>query len=70
MKLKFETPTQKQIEYLEILFIDCGFSRENRNAWLSANTGRDIKYLDQLTKEEASKFISELKEIKEGKLEQ
>ncbi len=57
--------TEAQINFLEILFNDLEFNRAQRNDWLSANTGREIRYLDDLTIPEASESIETLKEMKE-----
>lgn len=58
-------PTQKQIEYLEILFNDCGFSRAQSRDYLSLRVGRTIKYLDELSGAEASRFIADMKAKRE-----
>jgi hypothetical protein len=63
----FIPATQAQQDYLAILFIDCGFTRQQRNAWLSGETGKDIHYLDDLSKAEAHSMIDKLKEMKKGK---
>ena len=56
-------PTKKAIEFLEILLNDCGFgTRLQRNSYLSLRVGREIRYLDDLTAAEASRFIDILKE--------
>jgi hypothetical protein len=55
------------VEYLIILFNDTGFTTEMRNAWLSARTGRNIKFIDDLRYHEASAAIDDLKAIKENK---
>ncbi len=57
--------TDAQVNFLEILFNDLEFSRAQRNDWLSANVGREIKFLDDLTIPEASESIETLKEMKE-----
>lgn len=59
------TATEKQQKYLDCLFIDTGYSRAQRNSMLSERFGRDIRYLDELTVQEASTAIEELKEQKE-----
>lgn len=64
---KPDPATKKQQEFLQILFDDLGYTRTQRNAWLKAETGREVHYLDQLTKAEATKFISEFKETKESR---
>lgn len=58
-----ERATRPQQEYLAILLNDHGYSsRVQRNAWLSAETGKEIHFLDELSKAEASRLISLLKE--------
>lgn len=63
--INFGKPTAKMIEYMEILFNDCGFTRVQRNAWLRELVGRDVHYLDSLTKNEAHLIIAKLKLMKE-----
>lgn len=65
--MPFVPATPKQQEYMAILFIDCGFTRQERNAWLGEELLRDIKFLDDLSGTEASVVIDKLKEIKAGK---
>lgn len=46
--------------------IDCGFvDRVNRNAYLSEELGRKIKYLDELKTDEASRIINQLRLMKD-----
>lgn len=53
--------TADQVRYLEILLNDCGYTeRKMRNAWLGAEVGREIHFVDDLTKEEASRLIGRL----------
>lgn len=64
--MKLNRATSAQIQYLEVLFTDCGFTtRIMRNDFLSVRTRRAIRYLDDLTKVEASQFIEELRKQKE-----
>lgn len=49
---------------MEILFNDCGFYRDERNAWLSNEFNRELHYLDKISKSEASIVIDKLKEIR------
>ena len=57
-----------QTSFLATLFIDCGFhTRVQRNAWLSSEIGREIRYMDDLTVAEASKMIDALKEMRDEK---
>lgn len=51
-------------EYLQILFDDLGFTRDQRNAWLSKETGRKIRYLDDLSGAEQSGCLDKLKAMK------
>jgi len=63
--------TQKQIDYLDILFIDCRFkSRVERNCYLSREFGRDIHHPDELSVQEASRCIDMLREMGEDKWEE
>lgn len=56
----------KQIEYIEILFNDVGFdTRIKRNDFISNLLGYQVKYLDDLTSNEASEVIEQLKAIKQ-----
>ncbi len=57
--------TEAQINFLEILFNDLGYTRKQRNARLTDDLGREIKFLDNLTIPEASRLIETLKEEKE-----
>jgi hypothetical protein len=58
--------TRAQISFLEILLNDCGFGvRSTRNAFVSAECDRDIRFLDELTLGEASQLISDLKRRRE-----
>lgn len=58
-----ERATRAQQDYLLDLLDDHGFTaRVQRNAWLSAETGKEIHYLDELSKSEASRLIDLLKE--------
>ncbi len=68
MNINFQRPpiTRPQEEYLEGLLIDCMYhTRAERNAMLSHRTGREIKYITDLTCLEANRIIAELKETKE-----
>jgi hypothetical protein len=59
------TASTAQINYLEILFNDLGFDRTARKAFMSEETGRPVRFLDELTSAEASRIITALKERKE-----
>jgi hypothetical protein len=56
--------TAAQMNYLEILFGDLGFDRAARNAFMSQELGRHIRFLDELTVGEARRMITELKKRK------
>lgn len=53
--------TSAQTNFLEILFNDLGFTRGQRNAFVSREVGRAVGYLDELTVAEASALITALK---------
>ncbi len=55
--------TFPQRKFLEILFGDLQFNRGN--AWLTREAGRPISYLDEITTQEASRFIEALKARKD-----
>ncbi len=53
--------TKNQQKYLEILLNDCGFTtRIQRNAYLTSEAGREIKFLDELMFVEATELIQAL----------
>jgi hypothetical protein len=60
--MPFEPATRAQQDYLQILCDKRGFNRVQRNAWLSGETGKEIHFLDDLSKAEASRMIDLLKE--------
>lgn len=56
-------PTTAQTDHLDQLFIDAGYgTRLRRNDWLGNRLGRPVKWLDEMTRTEASKMIDLLKE--------
>lgn len=58
--------TPSMINYIDCLFIDIGCGdRASRNAILSSLCHREIKYLDEMTYQEASLVIRYLKDRKE-----
>jgi hypothetical protein len=58
---KIRKPTTAQIIHLERLLNDCGYTpRTRRNAFLTAECNREIKFVDELSFAEASRLISEL----------
>jgi hypothetical protein len=60
----FETApkiTPPMVRFLESLLQDCGFrDRTQRNAYLSGETGRDVRFVDGLTFDEAHRLIGKL----------
>ena len=61
IKVTYTPPSYKMIDYMNILFNDCGFDRTTRNAYLTARFHRIIKYLDDLRYYEAVEVIKTLK---------
>lgn len=57
-------PTQRQLNYLQILFNDLGYTAEQKHAKLKADFFVD--HLDELTISQASALINELKLAKEN----
>lgn len=55
----------EQCSYLQILFNDLGYGREQRNGFVSLRVKRECRYLDELSRVEASILIDELKTLKE-----
>ena len=51
-----------QVEYIEILFGDCGFDGPQRRAWLRAEYGR--AYADELPPAHKHQVIERLKALK------
>jgi hypothetical protein len=58
--------TEPQVSYIETLAIDLGLERSRRNAWLSDFLGRPIRFVDDLTKQEAMRVIRRMIEMKEA----
>ena len=56
--------TDKQLEFIRSLFMDFGFTHDQRKAWLTAQLNRPIVYSDELTKAEASLVIGWLLEMR------
>jgi hypothetical protein len=53
--------TKSQLNFLEILLNDCGFgTRLQRMDFVSTESDREIKFLDELTAFEASTLIDQL----------
>lgn len=68
--MAIKRPTPAMTKYLEDLLIDCGMAeRSVRNAYLGAETHRPIKYIEDLTFNEAHIIIDELKELRDRKRE-
>lgn len=58
--------TIKQQKFIESLLIDCSLTTiKLRNAWLSRECGRDIKFIDQLTLQEGSEVIEKLLDLRD-----
>lgn len=63
--------SRKQISFIEGLLIDADINdRKQRNAYLTAELGREIHYVDDLTTEEASRIIDDLKRLKDYRWEE
>jgi hypothetical protein len=60
--------TTPQKSFIEILCVDLSLDRIQRKAILKDMFQRDIKFLDQLTKDEASAVIVKFKEWKEQRV--
>lgn len=67
LRVKTIPPTPKQINYMQILFADTGFTLNSRNAWLTHKYKRLINHLDELTFKEGQEVITQLKEIRGDK---
>jgi hypothetical protein len=65
MIFKQPPATKKQIDYLEVLFNDCGFTLATRKIWLLE--GYKVEYTEGLNMYEASAVITYLKELKAQK---
>jgi len=65
MIIKFDSVTKTQLNYIQTLFDDCGFSASQKRAFLLDKY--NCNYSDELTKWQASLLIDSLKEIKEFK---
>jgi hypothetical protein len=59
--------TSAQQNYLDLLFTELGFDRQQRNAFMKRELNREVNYLDELTVTEASRFIRSLIERKEDR---
>lgn len=63
--------TDAQLNYLAILLNDCGFGTQaKRNDFISLRLSREIDGMSDISKEEASKLITELKARKEDNKKQ
>lgn len=58
--------TEPQVSYIETLAIDLGMERSRRNKWISSFLNREVLFVDELTKAEASRVITRMKEMKES----
>lgn len=62
--------SRAQIKFIEDLLIDCQLAAlKTRNAYLSAEIGRPIKFIDDLDTAEASKIIDDLRNIRDNMTE-
>lgn len=59
--------TESQVSYIETLAIDLGMERSRRNKWLCSFLNREIRFVDELSKTEASRVISRMIEMKENR---
>lgn len=64
MAVGHKPPNEKQTKYLEGLFEACGFTRISRNAWLTREVNREIRFIEDISSFEVSHCIDRLKEIK------
>jgi hypothetical protein len=59
-----------QLEYIRLLFEDCGFDTVRRRAdFMSTEFGRLIKFADELDGRERQRLVTALKDIKSGQQE-
>lgn len=65
MIYRFKHATEKQCNYIEILFNDLQFTYTQRNAWLSHELKRPINRLGEILAAEGSFIIARLKKMKE-----
>ena len=53
--------TEPQCKFLENLLTDCGFgTRVQRNAYLTRECKREVRFLDEISREEAKTLIGQL----------
>ena len=58
--------SEAQVKFIDSLLIDVGYSdRKVRNTYLSAELKREIHYVDDLSVQEASMIIDQLKDLKD-----
>lgn len=58
-----QLPSLPQTELLDKLFISAGYdTRAKRNDWLSLRVGRQVRFLDDLSRLEASRMIGALQD--------
>ena len=63
-----EPATEKQLDYISTLAVDCNFTLAQRLAYIRRLTHRDsLTCLSDLSKFEASQIINGMKAIKEAK---
>lgn len=64
--IKINKATSKQIQYIEQLAIDLNLDRYRRNRHIVSIICREIKFLDELRRNEASAVIDKFKYWKEN----
>lgn len=58
--------TASQINYMLILFNDCGYDTLRQRLGFCEARGMDVESLGDLTKDQASLVIDELKDLRDG----
>jgi hypothetical protein len=64
----YEPPTEKQLNYIDILVIDLNFTLKQCNFYMGRIAKRQIKSPDELSKWEASLVIDQFRKWKEAGL--
>jgi hypothetical protein len=68
MKLDYHNfVTEKQLDYIATLAIDCNFSLAQRKAFIEKRVDRTLEIWSDISRNEASKIIGELIELKESR---
>lgn len=69
MKLDYHNfATEKQLDYIAMLAIDCNFSLAQRKAFIEKRVDRTLELWSDISRNEASAIIGELIELKESLL--